>query len=521
MACSGGGGGIIGPGGSNGPTGNGPTGETPGENANPDGTSPDGTTIPKSITAKLAGDMEISEVAVFQAVKGSIAQDGKAATPGVPLIAMRDAYVRVYVKPTDDYSQRSLKAVLRVVDEDGKPVKALTDEKTMKGDSSEATLSSTFNFRVQGQYLPLGAQISVAITDDDAKPIDDGTDSPARYPTDGTLVDLGLQNAGPSVKVVVVPIKYTADGSGRLPDTSQTQLDIDHDAMWSQYPIPDVDISVHNPVAWSHTVAGNGTGWDQLLEAMINLREQDGVDDDVYYWAPFNAASSSNAFCGGGCVAGLSSLASDPRDAYFRVSIGMGFSGKESAMTMVHEIGHAHGRNHAPCSDFGSIDGVDPRFPYSNGGIHAWGMNLVDEKLMNPSTYADFMGYCDPSWVSDYTYKALYERIAIVNKGLKPAPPAQPSPGNSGSSNKPGSFQFIRIGADGPTSFGQHVDIRTPPKGESREVTLVDVHGKALRTVRGSFAPFDHLPGGLLLVPEVGVNYAGLRVAGYSRTIMR
>lgn len=519
-ACSGGGGGSIGT-----PTGGAGDGTTtPGGETPTDGTTTvdDGKTVPKSVTEKLAADVSISSVDVYQAVKVTIAKDGSSVTPKLPLVAARDALIRVAVKPGEGFESRTLKGILRVVDQDGKALKAITDEKTIKAASTDASLASTFNFRVPGDALPLGAKLAVAITDDQAKPVAEGTESTARFPQDGTEGEIGLQSAGPSVKIVIVPIKYAADGSGRMPDTSQSQLDLNRDAMWSQYPVPAVDISVRAPWTWSKAVKGNGTGWSELLQALVDLREQDGVDDDVYYWGAFSAASSQQQFCGSGCVMGLSTLVSDPRNAYFRASIGVGFSGPQSAETLVHEIGHAHGRNHAPCSDFGQIDGVDPKFPYSTGSIGVWGYDMVSDKLKNPSNTADFMGYCDGTWVSDYTYKALFDRIATVNKGKPPTTVSNGSgAGGAGSFQASSAYQFVTMGLEGPMSFGKEVSIRKAPVGEPREVQLLDEKGAVVSVVRGDYFAYDHLDGGSLLFPTPKVGYKSIKVAGFARTLAR
>ena len=44
-----------------------------------------------------------------------------------------------------------------------------------------------------------------------------------------------------------------------------------------------------------------------------------------------------------------------------------------------------------------------------------WGYDLTGGKLLSPDKYYDIMGYCDPTWVSDYTYRKLFQRIQQVN----------------------------------------------------------------------------------------------------------
>ena len=57
------------------------------------------------------------------------------------------------------------------------------------------------------------------------------------------------------------------------------------------------------------------------------------------------------------------------RRAQYSVALPPGSKASEaldSVNTAAHEVGHAHGREHAPC---GGAQSTDPSFPYSNGGI--------------------------------------------------------------------------------------------------------------------------------------------------------
>jgi YVTN family beta-propeller protein len=86
------------------------------------------------------------------------------------------------------------------------------------------------------------------------------------------------------------------------------------------------------------------------------------------------------------------------------------------------EIAHNLGRRHAPCSEHSDPlpDKLDPEWPPDHpiGEIGdgtffgAWGFDTKSRTVLSPYRYRDFMGYCSDEWVSDYTYKKLFEVLA-------------------------------------------------------------------------------------------------------------
>jgi hypothetical protein len=354
---------------------------------------------------KLATTLAVSEVALFQAVKVPLSQAGKpAATRPAPVIAGRDALVRVYVSPLPGFTAREITAELRW---DGK---VRTAVKTVAVASTDGALDSTFNFDVAAADLTATSTYSVSLIDVTADLQGLDVVSGARYPQDGTAASVAAEPGSP-IRVTLVPFRYDADGSGRLPDISAAQIERYRKAMFEQYPVSAVEITVHDPESWGQTFSDE---FDALNDRLVRVRQNDGPEDDVYYYGLIAPASSFSAFCQGGCVTGVTFLVDDPRDAEIRVGSGIGFSGTDSADTMVHELGHANGREHAPCD----VRRADPNFPDADGKIASWGYGLLSKKLVNPET-ADFMGYCEPAWVSPYTYSALYKRSAAL-AGLMP-----------------------------------------------------------------------------------------------------
>jgi hypothetical protein len=71
-----------------------------------------------------------------------------------------------------------------------------------------------------------------------------------------------------------------------------------------------------------------------------------------------------------------------------------------------HEWGHNWDLRHAP--GCGAAN-PDPDFPYADGKIGVYGLDVTTTSLKAPATYYDFMSYCNPDWVSDYFYEEVLD----------------------------------------------------------------------------------------------------------------
>jgi hypothetical protein len=119
-------------------------------------------------------------------------------------------------------------------------------------------------------------------------------------------------------------------------------------------------------------------------------------------------------FCRRGCTAGIAYIG-NTRQTATRVALGVAYGDELSAGVMAHEVGHNHGRAHAPCAPGNQIQSVDSRYPYQRAGSGVWAYDIRSKKFLDPASTKDIMGYCDPKWISDYTYKALLERSPMIN----------------------------------------------------------------------------------------------------------
>jgi len=275
----------------------------------------------------------------------------------------------------------------------------------------------------------------------------------------------------------------------------------------SMYPTSEVQVTVHAPFSWKSTISGNGTGFSNVLNGITQLRQQDKPPADVYYYGLLAPTSSFNSFCQGGCVTGLSTVVSNPSTSYLRASVGIGFVGQDSANTMAHEVGHAHGRDHSPC---GGAQGTDPDYPYPGATIGVWGYNIFTKAFISPTKGHDIMGYCPNEWVSDYTYAALFDRIATIS-----IPTTTKSGTLGGSSAQAHVVRVATVAADGAVSLD-----------DAREMTLDEplTDGDEVDGVPGArFYKFDHLPGGFLVLPKSAITTSikRLDVTGVRATLAR
>jgi hypothetical protein len=143
---------------------------------------------------------------------------------------------------------------------------------------------------------------------------------------------------------------------------------------------------------------------------------------------------------------------------------------------MAHEVGHNMGRQHSPCGGAGN---PDPAYPYAGGGIGVYGLDVATAQVKLPTSYKDFMGYCSPSWVSDYVWTSI---IAYRQSNPNYAPPApltavagllvwgritptgvvlEPAfrvPAPSAAPAGGGAYRIVGLAADGRVLFSQPVE---------------------------------------------------------------
>lgn len=405
----------------------------------------------------LAQGLTIEQIAVYQGVKIQLMQANAAldvASRNTDVVAGREAMFRVFVTVGQGFTARQLSA--RIYVENGSAVDTYFAKQEISASSTDADTMSSFQIVVPKDKITTETRYVVEV-------VECGTGSGSvqspRFPvTDGA--ELSARETG-TLKVHILPVQ----ANGGVPDTSTEGLRLYREILLAMYPITDLEFTVGDTVETGYPI-----DWEGLVDALRAKRERDNPPSDVYYYGLLKPTRSIGEFCSGSCTLGIGYVVPpDVWAAVARVAVGVGFAESFSAETMAHEIGHNHGREHAPC---GPVAGPDPNFPYQGGRLGSWGYDARSQSFLDPNDNTDIMGYCDNFWISDYTYDAILNRVAAVNN----APEFAVLPETLRH------FRVLLVSALGPR-WGQPTTRPSLPTGTPELADVLDATGSVLEAV--------------------------------------
>jgi hypothetical protein len=387
-----------------------------------------------------------------------------------PLIAGKRALLRAYFELEPGFESRPLLGVLDL--KDGTRTRALLSELTPAQSSTKESLGSSFVFEVPASELSATASYRVRILEADHTLL-------TQFPSSG-YVELQAQVLEP-FELVLVPLTI----NGFAPRAGEAELSTLRQRLLALFPAAQLELSLGEPLSIPYLVNGEGDGWDEVLDDLLAHRTQLMAEPNVFFYGLMAPASSYAGYCSGSCTLGLSYV-SDADAASERGSIGIavfqdGSGAKDAWDTLAHELGHALGRDHADC---GNPAGPDPRYPYRNASLgETYGYDFDLAKLLKPKVYRDVMSYCTPVWISDYTYSALFDRLAYIDsEGFRALAWSPPEP-----------LRVARVDRHG---FSRWRGQRHGRLGASRrDFQLLDSSGQRVGVVQGRVARLDHLPG--------------------------
>ncbi len=332
----------------------------------------------------------------------------------IPLVAGRDGVLRVFAKANN---ANTVQAPVRVrFYQNGEPKGSMTiDAPSFAAPTaiSEGSLGTSWNLRVPGSMIQPGLAVAVDIDPDGA--IAETEEADNHFPAGTTPRALQVERV-PTLDMVLVPVRQ---GNGTVGNVTEANKDAYVADLLRMFPIADYRVSVRAPYVTTTTLKGataaddGGRSWETLLSEIESVRVGDGRTGQYYFGVgkiDYEAGIYGIAFRPG--KSGLGNDYLDNRNL-------------NASMTLAHETGHSMGRPHSQC---GSVAGPDVSYPYPNGQIGSYGMDVATERLYGPDT-KDLMGYCEDRWIGDYTYqKVLEHRLTVEDTLSRGSPPATVEP---------------------------------------------------------------------------------------------
>lgn len=310
------------------------------------------------------------------------------------IVADRELALRLDVDVDPDWQPR-LVSVRVELEREGGATEVFYAKTRVTGSTAAEDPSTRPVVEVPAEWIGQDTTYSVSLVEceDDAPTLTEGL---ARFPTTGRVA-LGPRTTGP-IKIHIVPFRV----AGFVPETNDSILEGFAAAVRAMYPTPEVILTVGDVFD-----DGDAVDMGSHLVRLGQLRDSDGPPADVYYYGLISGAATRDEFCGS-CSTGTSEEAGQTHVGF---AVGAAFGDRKSESTLVHELGHMHGRKHAPC---GGPNLLDDGFPYPGADITVEGYDYRTGNFI-PATHKDVMGYCEPRWVSDYTYRAFTEWVARWN----------------------------------------------------------------------------------------------------------
>jgi hypothetical protein len=390
----------------------------------------------------------------------------------VPMVAGRAALVRVFGVANQC---NDAKPKVRITIGGAAPVTVDAPETTVRFQTDERTLLSTWNYNVPANLVQSGMTIVAEIDSDGA--VAETNEADNRYPATGSRQV--LVRTVPTFGLKFVPITQTVNGA---PVTGDIAGKTDQFLDWSRrlLPIKDFDVKVREAyTTTAGTLGSTGSNWQAVLQEIDALRVADPVDSKRYHYG-IAKVSYNSGVAGIGYVPGKAAMGWDHNNT------GSG------SQVMAHELGHNLSMSHTPC---GGPNNPDPSYPntgfYTGGRIGVIGYDQVSQTLKDPEIYTDIMGYCNSQWISDYSYVRMLDYLSDPNR--------EPSMMVAGASvRQPGLLIWGRIQNGVPVlepAFEIDALPSTPRDAGRNRIVALDASGGEILSLAFDGARVSDLPG--------------------------
>jgi len=309
-----------------------------------------------------------------------------------------------------------------------------------------------------------------------------------QWPAAGGPVAIPVRAVQP-LEVHIVPIQLTADGTtGSVTPANLEEYLL---ATRQMYPWAQLTATIGLPFATDVAFGGGQpAAWTQILPQLDLLRVVEGTSR--YYVGALRPAPGVTFVQNGGWGYIPGNPAGTGAATRTSLVVGVGWFNRQRQTTelVAHELGHNHGRLHAPC---GSPSNPDPLYPHASGRTGVWTHDLFRFSAgqtttviaLGPTEGSDLMSYCTPVWTSDYTY------LGLLNARSTPiaATPAAPCECLLiGGTIGPDGVQLAPV-------FETAAHIALPDPRGAHRLEGLDARGQVVFAYNFAPTPVDHAPG--------------------------
>lgn len=315
----------------------------------------------------------------------------------VPLIQGRSAHLRVFVQANQTNSARP--SVRVRLYSNG----VLMTTQTIAAMSasvplgvSEGQLTQSWNLTVAGSLIQPG--LSMLVDADPEGSTLETNEGDNTYPASGLPLALDVRTPAP-FNALFIPVRQSVNGLQGDVTLANRQRFLAFGAKVLPFSSIDANLRAVYTTSAPQLQSNNANNaWSMILNEIQALRVAEGGRSNYYGVVRVSYTSG---------IAGI---------GYIGWPAALGWDGSDPDGTAAHEWGHNFGRFHAPSCNAAQ---ADPDFPYAQGRIGVYGFDPTTGALYSPSSYYDLMGYCGPSWISDYTFRGILDyRAANPVSGL-------------------------------------------------------------------------------------------------------
>jgi hypothetical protein len=317
-------------------------------------------------------------------------------------IADRPAMMRVFVGIEGGSKVVGVTGKLCGYNQSGASLGCLTPNNgSITAPSFESKLKWTLNFTLPDDWLKPDYAYHVEINQDHH--IAESDKSNNRHPKEDTQPFNFVSTPDLDVNVVLVRYKPFGSSESYFPEMD----DYSDLTNFSEkvLPIPGANLQSHSQIDYMPDEArlnlDTKDGWINLLNIITTKQDSEDPSGTHIYYGLVNSFAAHD--CDNGCFVGVANLGKRGAVGWS----GLGGGTVEASKTLTHELGHNFDRKHVPCP--GTITNNDKNYPYPDGMIGVYGLDVEEKTLIDPTTFFDFMSYCPNIWTSDYTYWNIYK----------------------------------------------------------------------------------------------------------------